>query len=164
MKMHLLITLVGLAFGFAVPAFAQEKPATAAVPNPFQAIPAGPALVQQLATINEKLDEAVNKHDASAVAAFYTSNAILSSPLGVASGVAEIEKYFTNVFERFTPSGNSTKFDYIYAFGGDLCAIGGQTSTINGSKQAGSYVLNVYVPVQDTWRIRASVFKYATNP
>jgi hypothetical protein len=68
------------------------------------------------------------------------------------------------MFERFSPSDNSTKFDYIYAFGGDLCAIGGRTSTVNGSKQAGSYVLNVYIPVQDTWRIRPSVFKYATNP
>jgi hypothetical protein len=47
------------------------------VPNPFQPIPAGPAL-QQLEVIDEKFDEAFNKHDASAVAAFYTSNAILS--------------------------------------------------------------------------------------
>jgi hypothetical protein len=61
---------------FAVPALAQEKAASPAVPNPFQPIPAGPALVQQLEVINEKFDEAFNKHDASAVAAFYTANAM----------------------------------------------------------------------------------------
>jgi hypothetical protein len=38
--MHLLTTLVGLAISFAVPAFAEEKAATPAVPNPFQPIPA----------------------------------------------------------------------------------------------------------------------------
>jgi hypothetical protein len=107
MKMHLLITLVGLAISFAVPALAQEKAVTPAVPNPFQPIPAGPALVQQLEVIDEKFDEAFNKHDASAVAAFYTANAILSSPLGVASGLSEIEKYFTNLFERFSPTDRS---------------------------------------------------------
>ena len=109
MKIRLLLVLVGLAISFAVPALAQEKTATPAVPNPFQPIPAGPALVQQLEAINLKFDEAFNKHDATAVAAFYTENAILSSPLGNASGLPEIEKHFTNLFERFSPTDRSTK-------------------------------------------------------
>jgi SnoaL-like domain len=104
MKIRLLLALAGLAIGFAAPALAQEKAASPAVPNPFQPIPAGPALVQQLEVTDEKFDEAFNKHDASAVAAFYTANAILSSPLGVASGLPEIEKYFTNLFDRFSPT------------------------------------------------------------
>jgi ketosteroid isomerase-like protein len=159
-----LVALIGLAIGFAVPAIAQQKAATPAVPNPFQPIPAGPSLVQQLEAINEKLDEAFNKRDATAVAAFYTANAILSSSLGIASGLPDIEKYFTNMFQRFSGSDHSTKINYVYAFGGDLCAIGGWTVTINGSKQAGGYVINVYTPARDTWKIRASVFKYATVP
>ena len=47
-------------------ALAEEKAATPAVPNPFQPVPAGPALVQQREVINEKIDEAFNKHDAGA--------------------------------------------------------------------------------------------------
>ena len=164
MKTHLLFTLVGLAIGFALPTFAQEKAATPAVPNPFQPIPAVAALVQQLEAINEKLDEAFNKHDATAVAAFYTKNAILSSSLGIASGLPDIEKHFTNIFQRFSPSDNSTKINYVYAFGGDLCAIGGSTVTVNGSKQAGGYFINVYTPARGTWKIRASVSKFATGP
>jgi ketosteroid isomerase-like protein len=140
-----------------VPALAQEKAATPAVPNPFQPIPAGPALVQQLEAINEKFD------DATAVAAFYTANAILSSPLGVASGLSEIEKYFTNLFERFSPTDRSTKMNYVYAFGGDLVALGGWTVTITGSQQPGGYLVNVYTPVRGTWKIRAVTFKYATG-
>lgn len=163
MKIRLLLALVGLAIRFTVPAFAQEKAASPAVPNPFQPIPAGPALVQKLEAINEEFDEAFNRHDASAVAAFYTANAILSSPLGVASGLPEIEKYFTNLFERFSPTDRSTKMNYVYAFGGDLVAMGGWTVTITGHQQAGGYLVNVYTPVHGTWKIRAVVFKYATG-
>jgi ketosteroid isomerase-like protein len=164
MKIPLAVALVGFAISFALPIFAQEKAATPAVPNPFQPIPAGPALVQQLEAVNVKIDEAFNKHDATAVAAFYTANANLSSSEGFASGLPDIEKYFTNVFQRYSPSENSTKINYVYAFGGDLCAIGGWTVTVNGSKQAGGYFIHVYTPARGTWKIRASVSKYATGP
>jgi ketosteroid isomerase-like protein len=164
MRIRFLLTLVGLAISFAWPALAQEKAATPAVPNPFQPIPAGPSLVQQVEAINEKFDEAFNKHDATAVAAFYTENAILSSPLGNASGLPEIEKHFTNLFERYSPTDRSTKMNYVFAFGGDICAMGGWTVTINGHQQAGGYLINVYTPMHKTWKIRAVVFKYATGP
>jgi ketosteroid isomerase-like protein len=164
MKIPLLLALVGLAISFALPILAQEKAAIPAVPNPFQPIPAGPALVQQLEPINEKFDEAFNKHDATALAAFYTENAILSSPLGNASGLLEIEKHFTNLFARYNPTDRSTKMNYVFAFGGDLCAMGGWTVTVNNHQQAGGYLINVYTPVHKTWKIRAVVFKYATGP
>jgi len=48
MKIRLLLTLVGLAISQVLPTFAQEKAATPAVPNPFQPIPAGPALVHRI--------------------------------------------------------------------------------------------------------------------
>ena len=168
MKTRLLLALVVAAIGFAVPALAQEKAATPAVPNPFQSIPAGPALVQQLEVIDQKFDEAFNKHDASSVAAFYTANAIQATPVGVFSGREAIEKYFTELFQRFNPSDRSTKLGYVYVFGGDLCAIGVCTVIINGPHppphQAGWYLVNVYTPVRDTWKISAAVFKYATGP
>ena len=81
-----LITVVGLAISFALPALSQEKAATPAVPNPFQPIPAGPALVQQLEAINLKFDEAFNKHDATALGALYIANAAQVTPIGTFSG------------------------------------------------------------------------------
>jgi ketosteroid isomerase-like protein len=162
MKRHVILALVGLATGFVVPAFTQEK--EEANPFPFGAIQAKPEIVQQLEAINEKLDEAFNKHDATAMAEFYTQNAILSSPLAVASGRPAIEQYFTNVFQRFNPSDRLTKISYVYAFGGDLCAIGGWTVTINGPQRGGGYLINVYTPVRDTWKIRAAVLKFPTGP
>ena len=52
---------------------------------------------------------------------------------------------------------------YIYAFGGDLCALGGWTVTIDGSRKFGGYLAIVYTFVGGTWKIRASVFKYPTS-
>ena len=60
--------------------------------------------------------------------------------------------------ERFV-----TKMSFVYAFGGDLCALGGWTVTIDGSRNFGGYLAIVYTFVGGTWKIRASVFKYPTS-
>jgi ketosteroid isomerase-like protein len=165
MKTHVLLALVGLVTGFVVPAFTQEKEEVH--PFLFGAIQAKPEIVQQLEAINKKFDEVFNKHDATAVAAFYSANAILSSPLGVVSGRPAIEEYYTDVFQRFSPSDRFTKISYVYAFGDDLCAIGGWTLIINGPHPpphpAGGYLLNLYTRVVDTWKIRTAVLKYSTG-
>ena len=152
MKTHVLLALVGLATGFVVPAFTQEK--EEANPFPFGAIQAKPEIVQQLEAINEKWDEAFNKHDAAAVAAFYTANAILVTPQGVFSGRDGVAKFLTDVFQRYNPSDQITKLSYVYAFGDELCAIGGLTLTISGPHQAWTYLMRVYTRVGDTWKIR----------
>ena len=164
MKTHLVLTLVGLAISFALPTFAQEKEEA----NPFlyRAILASPQLAQQLDAINRQLDEAFNKHDAVAVAALFTTNATLVAPLGIFSGRDGIEKYFTEVFQRFNPSDQLTKISYVYAFAEDLCAIGGRSVTANPGYplQGGGYLICVYTRVRDTWKIRVEVDKYMTGP
>jgi hypothetical protein len=91
MKIHYLLALVGLAISFALPTFAQEKDTV------------DPQTRQQLEAIIEKYEEAFNKHDAAAVAAFYTEDAALDSPLGVFSGRLGVEKYYLEVFQQFNP-------------------------------------------------------------
>src|SRR5260370_33330977 len=136
MKVRLVDTLVGLAISFALPAFADEKEEIN--PFPFSPISASPQIVQQLEASNLKFDEAFNKHDAAAVGALYTANAVQVTPVGVFSGREAIEKYVTDLFQRFSPSNRITKISYVYAFGGDLCAIGGWTVTINGPGNLGA--------------------------
>jgi hypothetical protein len=80
MKIRAVVILVGLAISFALRVFAQEK--EDAKPFPFTPIPAGPQLVQQIEALNQKFDEAFNKHDAAAVGALYTSNAVQTTPQG----------------------------------------------------------------------------------
>ena len=89
MKIDAAVILIGLASSFALAAFAQEK--EQANPFPFRAIAAGPQLIQQLEAINLKFDEAFNKHDATAVGALYTTNAVQVTPVGTFSGRQVIE-------------------------------------------------------------------------
>ena len=98
MKTRSLLTLFGLAICFALPIFAQEKEEVK--PFPFTPIPAGPQLVQQIEAINQKFDEAFNKHDAAAVGELYTSNAVQTTPQGSFSGREAIKGYIrTSVFK-----------------------------------------------------------------
>jgi hypothetical protein len=80
MKKRLVVPLVGLAFSFALPTFAQEKDTV------------DPEVRQQIEAVLMKFDEAYNKHDAAEIAALYTQDAvrILSweSEGGLASGSA----------------------------------------------------------------------------
>jgi uncharacterized protein (TIGR02246 family) len=161
MKIRAIVILLGLAISFALPIFAQEKEDVK--PFPFTPIPAGPQLVQQIEAINQQFDEAFNKHDAAAVGDLYTSNAVQMTPQGSFSGREAIEGYITDLFQRHNPSDRVTKMSYVYAFGGDLCALGGWTVTIDGSRQFGGYLAIVYTFVGGTWKIRASVFKYPTS-
>jgi hypothetical protein len=62
MKIRLLGALIGLAIGFAAPAFAQQKDTV------------DPQIVQQIRTLASKYDVAFNNNDAVAVAALYTED------------------------------------------------------------------------------------------
>ena len=161
MKIRAIVILVGLAISFALPIYAQEKEEVK--PFPFTPIPAGPQLVQQIEAINQKFDEAFNKHDAAAVGELYTSNAVQMTPQGSFSGREAIEGYITDLFQRHNPADRVTKMSYVYAFGGDVCALGGWTVTIDGSRKFGGYLAIVYTFVGGTWKIRTSVFKYPTS-
>ena len=98
MKIKFLGGLLSLALccSRALPTSAQEK--DQADSFLYRAVPANPELAQQLDVINRQLDEAFNKHDAVAVAALFTVNAILMAPAGIFSGRDGIEKYFSDGF------------------------------------------------------------------
>ena len=161
MKTRSLLALLGLVISFALPIFGQDKEDVK--PFPFTPIPAGPQLVLQIEAINQKFDQAFNNHDAAAVGALYTANAVQMTPGGSFSGREAIVGYIADLFQRHNPSDRITKMTYVYAFGGDLCALGGWTVTIDGSRNFGGYLVVVYTFVGGTWKIRTSVFKYPTS-
>jgi ketosteroid isomerase-like protein len=162
MNRRYLLVVVGLAITFALPILAQEKEDVK--PFPFTPIPAGPQLVQQIEAINQKFDEAFNKHDAAAVGALYIANAVQTTPAGSFSGREAIEGYIMDLFQRHNPTDRVTKMSYIYAFGGDICGIGGWSVTIDSTKKFGGYLVNIYTPAGSSWKIRASVFRYLAAP
>jgi ketosteroid isomerase-like protein len=83
-------------------------------------------------------------------------------PEGVFSGQDSIAKHYTDWFQRGNHSDHITKLSYVYAFGGDLCAIGGWSVTFNPGRPipGGGYLMRVYTRVHDTWKIRVQVDKY----
>ena len=62
--MPFILTFAGLAIGFAAPALAQEQNSV------------DPEVRQQIEAVTKRREEAYNKHDAAAWAAFYTQDAI----------------------------------------------------------------------------------------
>jgi isocitrate/isopropylmalate dehydrogenase len=66
MKIRFLLTLLGLAISFALPAFAQQKDT------------ADPQIAEQLKELSKRTNEAFNNNDAAAVAALYYAKACSS--------------------------------------------------------------------------------------
>jgi ketosteroid isomerase-like protein len=153
-----LLSLV-LCCGTALPTSAQEK--DQADSFLYQAVPANPELASQLDVTNRQFDEAFNKHDAAALAALFTVNAVLMARTGIFSGRESIEKYFADGFERLKPSDHLTKISRVYALGEDLCGIGGRSMIGYPGRpiQGAAYLVRVYTRVGDTWKIRAEVDK-----
>ena len=91
MKIRSLLTLVGLAFGFAVPALASF----------FQGDLAGDVkALDEFTALRMKEDEAFNKNDAAALAALFTEDAVYVVPEGLFSGRQAIEKRYAGMFKR----------------------------------------------------------------
>jgi len=88
MKIRLLLALVGLALGFTVLAFAQQKDV------------AEPQIRQQLDALGQKYDEAFNNGDPAALAANFTEDAVLVNDTGPVYGREAIEKYYADLFQK----------------------------------------------------------------
>ena len=154
MKMRLLLTLQGLAIGFAVSAPAQWKDT------------ADPRVAQQLVSfydsaLRTKYDEAFNMKDAAALAALFTEDAVLVTPEGLFSGRQAIEKRYAGMFKRSHLTDLFGVRDQLNAIGNELWAVGEWWSllqTEKGPVQVGGYWSEIYVREGDAWKIRMSTF------
>ena len=137
--MPLLITLAGLAIGFAVPAFAQEKDA------------ADPEVRQQIEAALKQYDEAYNKHDAAAIAALFTQDVVevlgWEERGGGVSGQQAIEKRYA-VDAAAAMDNHVSKLVQLYPIGSEVCAI-----TKDTVAQWKNCAVRIYVRDADTWKI-----------
>jgi uncharacterized protein (TIGR02246 family) len=106
MKRRLLLTLTGLAIGFAMPTFAQQKETV------------DPQLIQKLddTIISKKYNDAINNHDAAAIAALYTEDAIFLTDSGPLYGRQAIEKFYADDFKGWQPKNHTSTTDPHSAF------------------------------------------------
>ena len=141
MKIRFLLALVGVAIGFALPTFAEEKNTVA------------PRVYQQIEAVFTQFQEAFNKHDAAAMAALYTHDAVeVRSWQGMASGREAIQKRFADDFAS-NPGKMVNKLVLLYPIGSDICVI---SDSRVGEESMGSMVdvVTIYVPQGDGWKIR----------
>jgi ketosteroid isomerase-like protein len=140
MKMPFILTLAGLAIGVAAPALAQEQNTV------------DPEVRQQIEAVTKSREEAFNKYDAAAYAAFYTQDALdvwswVSD--GAAVGLPAILKRYESEFSSSPPK-ISFKVVQVYAIGDEICAIGEFIHYRKG------HSVWIYVRDADDWKVRLS--------
>jgi hypothetical protein len=95
MKIRLILVLLGLAISFALPTFAQQKNTT------------DPELREKLIAAIKKHTDALDKNNAAAVAANFTENGILVTPVGPIFGREAIERHYADDFKQGFHSSNN---------------------------------------------------------
>jgi uncharacterized protein (TIGR02246 family) len=159
MKIRSVVTLIGLAIGFALPTFAQQKdtadPRTAQQRDLLGVAKA----IDDSGELHRKLDEAYNKNDAAAVAALFTEDALLVEPDGLFSGRQAIEKRYADTFQQspIISFNTSRERRYLNAIDNAVCGAGQWTSTFQsqtGPVFALGYWSAIYVREGDAWKIR----------
>ena len=101
MKKRLVVPLVGLAFSFALPTYAQQKDL------------ADPQTVQKFQALAKVASEAHNNLDAAAFAAIYARDAVFLTPDRPIIGRQAIQKWFTDFFQSspLHPQNSMVKVD-----------------------------------------------------
>jgi len=148
--MRLLVALVGLAIGFILPIFAQQKDTV------------DPQTAQQIRALRTKFDEAFNRNDPAAVAALYAEDGVwVSRNNGPFHGRQAIEKAYAKYeFGLWHPSNLVGRVDRVIAVGNDVRAYGTWSDTYRGTNggpiNLEGYFLWVNVREGNTWKIRKS--------
>jgi len=143
--MRSVIALVGLAISFALPTFAQEQSAV------------DPKTRQEIEAVLMQIGEAYSKHDAAAVAALYTHDAVrVYNPPGMGGASLVGRKAMEKLFEtEFSASWSSSpavgKLVQMYAFEDSIATISEWSIG-----QYNGHSVQIFVRDADTgtWKIR----------
>jgi ketosteroid isomerase-like protein len=139
MKVRLLLALAGLAIGSAVPALAQDTNTV------------DPQVRQEIEAALIKFGEAFNKHDAIAMAALFTVDAVQMLDWGEGgtfSGQQAIEKHYAIDFASSPPK-FAEKLIQMNAIGDEISAISEWSQGMWKGYHARIYVRDI-----DCWKIR----------
>jgi hypothetical protein len=167
MKTHVLLALFGLATGFVVPVFAQEKEEV------------NPKILAAIQANDKAYDDAFNKHDAAAIAALFSENAVLvirwggsggdSTPSpgdtsrGVFTGRAGVEKRYTALFNEMGDfKDHLNTLDQVHTpFETVPWAVGGYEVTLDRAHYKGFRILTyVSAPDGKAWLVSNEIQVY----
>jgi ketosteroid isomerase-like protein len=160
LKIRLAVALMWLAISFAVPAFTQQKDTV------------DPQIIEQLATLNQKYDDAFNNGDAVAMAATFTEDAVLVNDTGPVYGREAIGKYYAELFKQVHFSDHNCKSDQyppriIGTARNEAWSSGEWSTTIHGQNfgpiRSKGYVSSIAVREGDVWKKRMQISNVARN-
>ena len=149
MKIRLVVALVGLAIGLAVPALAQQEDTV------------DPQLAEQVRALAAKYDEAFNRNDATALGALFSEDAVLLGLHGRFNGRQAIENFHTQqVFARWQANNHVTTVDRVVSVSDEVSSSGRWSETVqsNGSKNVGGTYSWVLIRDGDSWKIRTATY------
>ena len=159
MKKRLFVPLLGLPISFALSTYAQQKDV------------ANPERTQEILAVRKALVEGYNNHDAAAIAALHTRDAVFVTPEGLITGRQAIQKWHTDLYQWWHPKNYITKVDgnafhLIGTAGNALWATGEFGETGQGKNGEPiiikGYWLEIYVREGDDWKIQ--VHAWNTTP
>jgi ketosteroid isomerase-like protein len=132
-----------------------------------------PQLRQQLDAKIQKYNEAFDKNDAGAVAAFFTEDAVLVTNKGPIYGREAIEKHFTDLFQNLHFSNHIDKADqyspHIIGTAGDEMWSNGEWSLTLQEKTGDpislkGYWSEIFVRETDAWKVRMQIWNITRAP
>ena len=151
MKIGWLLTLAGLVIIFAASSSAQQNDAT------------DPQIAQQIRALTLQYEEASNEHDAKAAAAFFTEDAVWTTPQGTFYGRIAIERRLANYhFHRWHVKNEVITVDRVISVGDQVRAIGTWSNTVlepDGSTEDfnGRFISDLVIE-GGTWKIRLNTY------
>jgi len=157
MKVHLLLALVGLALGFAVPVVAQQKEAADSRIAQQRDLLGDVKALDEFGVLATKLDEAFKKNDADALAALFTEDGVLVTPEGIFFGQQAIEKRYLELFQRRPVTFSTGQRDQLNAIDNAAWSTGEWWSTLqseSGPEFERGYWSAIYVREGGGWKIR----------
>jgi uncharacterized protein (TIGR02246 family) len=147
MKIRYLLATVGLAISLALPVLAQQKDTV------------DPKIAEQIRSLASKYDEAINRQDATGVAALYSQDGVWVTHDGAFHGRQAIEKGYVQLDFKSWQIGNYfTTVDRVTAVGNDVRATGrwscAHKSWSGAPGNADGHFSWTIVREGDTWKIR----------
>ena len=157
MKIPTAVILVGLATGFTLPAYAQQKATVDPAITQQRDLLGDVKALDEFGVLATKIDEAFNKNDAGALAALFTEDGVLVTPEGIFFGRQAIEKSYVELFQRFPVTSSISQRDQLNAIDNAAWSSGEWWSTLqgeNGPEFERGYWSAIYVREGDGWKIR----------
>jgi uncharacterized protein (TIGR02246 family) len=151
MKIRYLLAIAGLAISFVLPAVAQQKDTV------------DPQIAQEIRELTMKYEDALNEHDAEAAAAFFTADAVWTTPQGTFYGRRAIERRLANYhFRRWHIKNEVITVDQVFSVGDQVRAIGTWSNTVQepdgSTEDFNGHFTSDLVLRGNSWKIRLNTY------